>query len=147
MIKTHTFKHFHAKRLLKLANYLDTVKNENFTIDVFSNCYNKEQLTNHTCGSIACAVGYMGAVFPRVIEYRLCSVIYRKPEDMVVALEYCLEIGLNPFCNEQRMSAHFFNLNDQEWCSLFMQRGYSCYVTPKHVANKIREFVAAKLAG
>lgn len=106
-----------TKRLLKLADHLETVPRSKFYLSVWS------------CGTQACAIGHA------------CSIPSFKRAGLKLKLWFGI---LKPsFDNQTGFSAAmaFFDLTWPEIDRLFAASGPSDRTTPKQVAKRIREFV------
>ena len=53
-------KHFHKNRLLKLADFLDTLPRKQFDLTLV--------LEERPCGTVGCAMGWTPTVFPRLVS-------------------------------------------------------------------------------
>lgn len=70
----------YKKRLLKLADFLDKLPVEKFDYSIIAKEAGlpmKEALAKGpvSCGSVACAIGWMPAVFPRSIKWEKASMV------------------------------------------------------------------------
>ena len=146
------------KRLLKLADFLDQLPPQKFdfdTIAVEGEKPHKEALKARTehCGTTACAVGWMPAVFPRLTRWT------RQP-----LWGGCMHIQVAPAGHGRarnfKVAEQVFGLTEQEADWLFMPDAYvdnglmswedgykdvsspcGSDATPKQVARHIRRFV------
>lgn len=112
------------KRLLKLADFLDTVPRRSFDIGLYA---------KHTprCGTMACAIGYAGLM-----------TCFRR-----AGLKTAVYLNETTYGQHKNLAAAegFFGLNEYESMELFMGAFYDQKnVTPKMVARKIRKLVESK---
>lgn len=122
-------------RLLKLADFLEKLPKKLFDIDTVAQCDGPanealpEALEHprRSCGSVACALGWSPACFPRQIEW--------SESDNVV-----LKDGSSK--NWWGTAEVFFGLTKEEVNYLFTGDFYEYQVMPKQVAKVIRKFVA-----
>lgn len=127
----------HVQRLLKLADFLDTLPREKFDFSVIT-CVDGLPLLDalkagkKRCGTVACAVGWMPAVFPRAFKWTDCGAVLPRSSQAD---------GMN-----LDAAGRFFGLDYADTVGLFSPEdsglGYSA--TPKQVARHIRRFVTAK---
>lgn len=122
-----------ADRLIKLADFLETVNDKHFDLDYIvinseDLCEVKKDVTKqYDCGFAACAIGWMPAVFPRDCKWQDSTVLGRSgSEDFVFAAE-------------------FFEINEHQASFLFdpyyYNGGYSTKKIPKSfVINRLRRF-------
>jgi hypothetical protein len=134
-------KKFHARRILKLADYLhDKVAAPQFDVCVWGH----EDL----CGTVACVGGWAGLV----PEFRRAGLKTDPAQGWVRFLptfscdkKHAAEMGMprNSFCGSRQGCELFFGVLDLEELNLFMPSGYEqgYDVTPKQVARKLREVV------
>lgn len=113
-------------RLLKLADFLDTLEPEKFNINSFV------ATMDRGCGSVCCALGWCPKVFP---------------DDWVwvdgldgARLKHSRKFG--PFIDSQEF--FHFAPDGYGWRHLFAAQSYHPNVHPVTVADRIREFVAAR---
>lgn len=135
-------KHFHKKRLLKLADFLDKLPTQKFRFDVFAIEDGKPMLEaleagEANCGTVACAIGWMPAIFPRQIKWqpylhdkKYKDIVFKGREELDGAFETARVF----FGIEERKTV--YKLFDPVWSEL----GH--HATPKQVAQHIREFLA-----
>ena len=128
-------KHYHKKRLLKLCDFLEQLQRKDFNFNVVAE--------RRSCGTIACAVGWTPAVFPRLVKWspnkrgnRINIVLAKRHGKSHYAL----------------VARSLFGLTSQDSLNLFTP-WYDLYVgktelgmltesaTPKQVAKRIRKFV------
>lgn len=123
---------FHAKRLLKLANFLTELKRTQFNYGIFH--------IEDECGSVACALGWAGLI----PEFRKAGLTTGKGN-----IVRC-EINGKRFLYEQ--AGAFFGLSSSECKGLFLPN-HQDYIgcsylgenaTPKQVAKMLREFLKHK---
>ena len=116
------------KRLLRLADHLDTVKKKTFDMCVWR--YDTE------CGAVACAVGHACTIpeFKRAglsIRQNRYGEWYPSYRGKKVVMSVCA----------------FFGLTENEEMYLFANAEDDYDTTPKQVAKRIRRFVKAKSLG
>lgn len=140
-------------RLLKLADFLDTLKRKDFDfgcwvgdglVDTAFEAYNDvvNQRITPGCGTTACALGWATAI-PSL----------RRAGLRLAQGEVCLvkDMGKEDYDRPERAAAEVFGLSDEEFQLLFTP-GYpdeGCLpeeATAKQVAKHIRKFVKSKLA-
>lgn len=131
-----------AKRLLKLADFLDTLPRQKFDYSVFTRQGGKPmrealKAGKTDCGTAGCAVGWMPVVFPRAVCW------LDKPtwkSDLTVALRSDHDI------THMEVAEQYFGLDEREALCLFdpFNNDLSPEATPKQVARHIRKFVARK---
>lgn len=122
-------KHYHKKRLLKLAKFLLTVPEEQFNM---KNWALKEKNGKPACGTVACACGWATTIPSfRKAGFRLVGTEFR-PD-----LEYK---GSYQFY----AAAKFFDITTIEAEYLFHPCSYGGNYNPKikTVSNRIKKFVA-----
>lgn len=130
-------KQIYKDRLLKLANFLETLHPKKFDLSVFviepASKISKEYATNKVkpCGTAACAIGWCPVVFPR-------SCYYNTNDDIV--------LKKNPKFSNFGFAEIFFNLTENESRRLFSSCEYYNFnnITPKRVAKRIRKLVKDK---
>ncbi len=114
-----------AKRLLTLADHLDTVPKREFDMAYWK------------CGTTACAIGHACSIpsFRRAGLKLVGAQIYDDGAPYIQHYpEFDDEVGFDA-------AANFFDIDDREAESLF---GYREPETPKRVAKRIRKFIADK---
>lgn len=136
----------HAKRLLKLAAFLQELPKSKFDFGTFVHRGAKPMLEalkarRSRCGSVACAVGWMPAVFPRHVRWVGSDV---DGGNLQVTLRDEDYYGYNFDVAEV-----FFGLSYDETRDLFNPDNGSddslpFSATPKQVAGAIRRFVREK---
>lgn len=124
----------HKERLLKLADFLETVPKKNFNLETFAESDKDESINSFIkrfrkkeCGTTGCALGWCTVVFPRKFkfEHNFCN-------------SDC-DIGLNM---GWETADEFFGLRRIESEYLFMKDKYPLNKrTPKCVSKRIRKFV------
>lgn len=66
-------KYFHKQRLLKLADFIENLPKKKFNLNVIAKGkleeFNKAVNKKMSCGTVACAMGWMPCVFPRLCKY------------------------------------------------------------------------------
>ncbi len=126
-----------TKRLLKLADILDTIERKKFDISYFTNGNNINE-----CGSTACALGHAG--YDK--SFRRAGFKTNALSDRVT-----YKVG-NETLENFHAAACFFDIDYFDATILFgdnTHENYGMYaeeVTPKIVAKKIRKFVKAELS-
>ena len=140
-------KKLYKDRLLKLANFLDTLPTKKFDFSRVVNNYT--EIKSHPCGTVCCAIGWTPNVFPKSWEWRRFE--YSDYDcDVSVSLK-----SRNPFNYESWASSskEFFGLEYQEVYHLFApgeprpwayRKSLSDNAKPKTVANSIRKFIQWK---
>lgn len=132
-----------AKRLLKLADFLDALPRQKFNYSHFVNQAGKPmrealKAGKHACGTTACAVGWMPAAFPRLVAWR-----YMGDEAFGVTLKGLEELGLSNF----ETASRFFDLPYHTISMLFdpgnAENPLGHDATPKQVAKYVRECVSS----
>jgi len=119
------------KRLLKLADFLEKeVPNQNFHL-----CYvgrgSVEDISKYRCGSSACAMGWLPAVFPRTFKWLYQSSIHTGVTHTKIINKYLADIVIN-----------FFQINILELHYLFYPGFYRSKRNGKRaVITRIRCFV------
>lgn len=115
-------------RLLKLADFLDTLKTKQFNFD---SCIDGRD--NHGCGTVCCAIGWTPAVFPELVDWD----------------DPCLTSW-----NFDQIAYRLFDIGDDAITYLFVPGFLTCdttnrfgkrlsrNTTPGVVARRIRKFVA-----
>lgn len=138
-----------AKRLLKLADFLDTMPREKFDFGVVADEQGKpmaEALAadKTQCGTVGCAIGWMPAVFPRGLEWT------RSTERMWTGPLKRTRVALvgSPRTKDFAAAAEWFDISELEAEALFMPdsagfglRAISERAGPTVVARRIRRFV------
>lgn len=131
-----------TKRLLKLADFLDTLPRQKFNFDRIAEQSGKPMLaallTGKTrCGTVACAIGWMPAVFPRHLKWSSADEL--RPDVHLRADEAMTDFDA---------ASVFFDIAIEEADFLFtpgsLDNGWSGlpgHATPKRVARHIRAFV------
>lgn len=134
-------KYFHKNRLLKLAAFLDKLPKAKFNFGLLVNEAGKPMLEalaagKHACGSVACAIGWMPAVFPRQVKW--------DSKENPQGIELIVRRESVPF----RSAAQFFGISNDDARYLFNPGGSEDQATeldddatPKQVAKHIRKFV------
>lgn len=61
------------KRLLKLANFIEKLPNKRLNMNVVALSNAKGKMGYKECGSVACAMGWTPAVFPKLVKWIECS--------------------------------------------------------------------------
>jgi hypothetical protein len=128
-----------AKRLLKLADFLTALPKQKFDFSVIAHEGEKPLLkalkarTEH-CGTVACAIGWMPAVFPRLVRWIL-------NRGWLLAVE--LKKGPAPAFMNFRAASEVFGISDDDAEYLFLpdRSGLGDQASAKRVAQHIRRFV------
>ena len=120
-----------SKRLLKLADFLDTVPRKRFNLGLWQQ-YGFKPKAESACGTVACAMGWA------------CTI----PSFKRAGLKAHKDDRYPIFENQEGFSAaaKFFDISFPQAERLFSSSGYgnrfnSDAVTPKKVAKAIRNFV------
>lgn len=135
-IKNHSrMQPFHVKRLLKLADKLETVPRKKFDMSTW---WEKRE----ECGTVACAAGW-GCTIP---SFRRAGFHIRRPHNIVQFAPIQKRDLKNKHCKDAcpqdlHACAEFFGILYGEAYELFMNDAYDKSPTPKVVAKKIRRFV------
>lgn len=141
-----------AKRLLKLADFLDTVPKKLFDLETFANidldsdgcevALDKMKKFEPKCGATACAMGWCPTIFPKLIKwYRLDVNSWDGNIEYGVVLK---EQEKGKEFRNFKAAEKLFGLNTDEAEYLFQPSRYPSYgknATPKSVAKRIRKFV------
>ena len=62
--------HYQKERLLKLADFLESLPRRKFDLTLIASTNSKAETPSlNTCGTAACAIGWMPNVFPRACKY------------------------------------------------------------------------------
>lgn len=127
--------HVHKRRLLKLAAFLDTLPRAKFDFSIIARQDGLPFLKalkagDKACGTVACAVGWMPAVFPRAFRWDTGGTVYPKNLSGVTGLDLYA-------------AGQFFGLPDNDINYLFTpdSSGLREKATPKQVARHIRRYV------
>ena len=117
-------KKLHRERLLKLADFLDTLKRKQFDYSDYVTEYDYK----NKCGTVCCAIGWCPAVFPEDWRWRR-------------------GVFVNSVGTKNGSTRHdWFGLSLSEFEYLFCpgDSGLPSNATPKRVAKHIRKFVESK---
>lgn len=130
-------KQLHKDRLLKLAEHLERIPNKKFNlsswIQTVNGPANQNGFTKHSCGTAACAVGYLPVVFPKYFEYNYLDSYSPRLRYKTKAV-----LDLDGFFG----ATHFFGLSEDQAFNLFMPSNYPRDRQGKtSVARRIRDFV------
>lgn len=134
-----------TKRLLKLADFLQTLPRQKFDFAVVARERGKPMLEalkagKTECGTVACALGWAPAVFPRHLKWE------RPYWSGETALEINFRNASSSYAQTFPVAERFFGLTEDEAQRLFEPSvsplGYRA--TSKRVAKAIRQFVAQK---
>lgn len=125
----------HVKRLEKLADFLDTLPRQKFDFGTFGKEEGKpfmEALAagKHRCGTVACAIGWTPAVFPRLMEWQDGFPAMRESG------ETCFSAAEELFGIDRDESRWLFNPGPSN--------NLDNDATPKQVAKHIRKFLKEK---
>ncbi len=120
-------KQMHINRLIKWADYLETVPPKSFDMRVYA--------MESACGTVACALGHA------------CYI----PSFAKEGLRLDLEIGCVYYLNEvedTEAAMEFFGLSETEAENITLPWNYDSKTNPtaKQVARRIRQLVTKKLA-
>jgi len=139
-----------ARRLLKLADFLDTLDARLFNLDSFINAHDSKykpefveealEKKDAQCGATACALGWCPSVFPRLVEWVEAD---WDVNELEVALKN-KEDSYGKKITEFAVGDWLFDLNDKYTAYLFDSTYYpegKRHQTAKKVAARIREFV------
>jgi hypothetical protein len=132
-------KYFQKQRLLKLADFLESLPRGRFDLSIIGKHNSKGELPTPTsCGTAACAIGWTPVVFPRHCCYTAC--FYGKPNELSVASK---ETGERDF----GFAEPFFGLDSSESAYLFMPDSYpKGRRGKKSVVDRIRKFVSGNVS-
>lgn len=151
----------HAKRLLKLADFLDTLPRKRFDFDQFVGD-DWKGTQDLSCGTTACAIGWM----PAIPAFRRLGVRYKgTPQEQIgtavdgtpiyesAYVRVCMKDSREEYNTEVGVGEQIFGLNRESFNHLFIP-GYTGYgysglsekATPKQVAKHIRKYVKAQTA-
>lgn len=140
-----TWKPMYAKRLLKLADFLQTLPRQKFDFSQIAHQGEKPMMQalkarKESCGSVACAIGWMPAVWPKLLLWAPNS-----PNSCELSV---LMRGDNTGDTNFDIAQRFFNIDYDESMALFYP-GWRVNTpdynaTPEQVAAHIRRFVKAK---
>lgn len=146
--KPQVMNHVQANRLVKLANFLENLPDENWDYSTIRT-YNKsvceiDETRKISCGTTACAIGWTPNVFP---EHIGCKVTYSSVYESIIDLTVYLKKDKN--LDIRYWAADFFGLSRREVELVFLAKDcYNFYgvlnpekVTRKMVANKLYEIV------
>lgn len=132
-------KSFHKKRLLKLANFLESVPRKKFDLGVVMVSGNIEQV-EAKCPTAACACGYCPTVFPRSVTYKHTDTDFWGNSER--KLKFDVTLKDDPNGNYVSMARKMFGLNYEEVEYLFHPFQYPAdRQGPKSVAKRIKHFV------
>lgn len=143
-------KAIYRKRLLKLADFLDTLPRAKFAFDVIAVEGGKPmrealKAGKTRCGTVGCALGWAPAVFPRQLRWQRVA-------DDSKALAICprgkpYDVNWGQWNTTVGTASRFFGLSNWEVNGLFhpMESGLGGDATPKQVARHIRKFVATQV--
>jgi hypothetical protein len=144
-------KAMYANRLLKLAAFLDKLPKAKFNFGTFTSLGGKPMMEalkagRSRCGTTACAVGWMPAVFPRTA----CWIGKDQPYGHVI-VGLRSDKGRRPRLTNFDVAERFFGLSYDETRNLFdpgsefaSDDAPGWTATPKEVAKHIRRFVRQK---
>ena len=124
-------KHWHKKRLLKLASFLETLHHKKFDFNIVRN----------ECGTVGCAVGWTPNVFPRLVK------INKKASNSKFNTKF--RYGKEKYLNYIQVAERSFGLRQYEVNALFLSWDNTLRKeselpnnpTPRQVAANIRKFV------
>ena len=128
-------KHHHKKRLLKLCDFLEQLQRKDFNFNVVAE--------RRSCGTIACAVGWTPAVFPRLVKW---SPNKRNKRISIVLADqqrgsHYINVARSLFGLTHRRAENLFSpwFDIEVGNTTISALGGSA--TPKQVAKRIRRFV------
>lgn len=128
------------KRLLKLADFLETLPKKKFDLNVYVGDIKDGQAPNkqYDCGTTACAIGWCPVVFSR------SGVHYQEQYDYggrLIDMDVVFPTNDGDLQNDMG-AEKFFDLTEGELNYLFMPNSYMVGRRgPKSVANRIRQVV------
>lgn len=118
-----------AGRLLKLADFLDTVHPRKFCLAYDTTGYVENLTDTKECGSSACAIGWTPHVFPKLVSYGHSS---DGPQSFVIRGH------IYQWCD---VAEKLFNLPWDTAKQLFAPLDENDDPLPKQMARRIRRFV------
>jgi hypothetical protein len=124
------------KRLLKLANFLENeITDDRFDLSNIAISSTGELPSKKSCGTTACAIGYMPCVFPKYCKYS--NYKYDK--------EYLTVSGKGQYSDLSNFlfAQCFLGITQAESSYLFEPYSYGVKKGRKTVAKRIRKFVEA----
>lgn len=131
-----------AQRLLKLADFLDTLPRAKFDFGVVTHEGGKPmrealKAGKTRCGTVGCAIGWMPAVWPRAVKWRYFT-----------AGLPCVVLAGESYQTAFYTAAKWFDITYEQAAELFhpAHSSLSESATPKQVARHIRKFVARERA-
>jgi hypothetical protein len=138
-----------ARRLLKLAAFLEKLPRAKFDFSIIVDQSGLPMLEalkagKHPCGTVACAMGWMPAVFPKYLKWD-------DPKE-----PFGVRWRKNSSDNTSDVAREFFGLSYEQVYWLFFpnssiwaekDNGLTDDATPKQVARHIRRFVTKVKAG
>lgn len=135
----------YVNRLLKLAVFLDKLPKAKFDFSTITSLGQKPMMEalkagRHRCGTTACAIGWMPAIFPR----QVCWVGEDRPYgDLNVGLRSAGAARRVGKARNFAVAQRFFGISYEEALHLFNPGDISLRydATPKQVAKHIRRFV------
>jgi len=113
-----------TERLLKLADFLEQLPDKKFNINYI--VYKRRE----TCVSVACAIGWMPAVFKELKWEGYDSIVWPDNEELN-SIKY----------NKNFAVARVFFDIDVNLCNYLFDNGQIGYSTTKHVTKRIRKVV------
>lgn len=124
--------HVGLRRLLRLADHLDTVPRKSFDMRYW-------RAEGANCGTVSCAAGHA------------CSIPSFRKAGLVMEYDYTMYAGLKVFMVKYKSDesfdalAQFFGISSEDAEFLFNPQQYNQYfyanITTKQVANRIRKYV------
>ena len=123
------------RRLIKLIEFLEKLPRKKFN---FRNLVTKAD-RRHTCATVACAVGWLPAVFPRHAHWADLEGV--DGENRSIGLDEGFEIADALFKMEGATATHLFNPSKQQYLHTELPTCDSD-ATPKQVAKMLRKYLA-----
>lgn len=126
------------KRLIKLADFLDELREDKFDFDTM--CQIVKKPDDHTCGTATCALGWCPNVFPNLVKNQL---LYNNP-----SIKRTIPLFPNSTKDGTQVAQHsaaaeFFGIGIDECLSTFFNTEvYHCEdmkeIKPGDVAKRLR---------
>jgi hypothetical protein len=124
---------FQAKRLLKLADFLEDIPRKHFDMGQYAS-KDPNGKGKFKCGTTACALGWATQIPAfRKLGFKMNSKGHPVFADQDGNRFFCLEAGEEFFAIDSYETSKLFSGDDE------------AYATPKQVAKGIRKFVKEKL--
>jgi hypothetical protein len=109
------------EKLLALADYLETIDDDNFDLDTYAS----PGFPEHHCGSAGCAIGHAVNLFPNEMQFQGNIPVYAG--DIIVGY---------------RAACQLFDLHYSQSLYLFDPYAYNDKGTRLDVIRRIRDFVS-----